>query len=163
MIGQQVTLSGYAGWLKVADTVIEAVLVCPELGQRHTLPLGPLTLAAMARAIARRIMPSWTACWPRKGAKALRRRLRAQGFDKAQYVNDQQRQQVDAPALALRPSGHAAVLAGVRSEQVRRKVHRWLVAVLGLEFLAFVGLGLWGTAVLVVSSEAGGCGFWSRG
>ena len=42
------------------------------------------------------------------------------------------------------------------AEQVRRKVHRWLVAVLGLEFLAFVGLGLWGTAVLVVSSEAGG-------
>ena len=42
------------------------------------------------------------------------------------------------------------------AEQGRRKVHRWLVAVLGVEFLAFVGLGLWGTAVLVVSSEAGG-------
>ena len=31
MIGQQVTLSGYAGWLKVADTVIEAFLPLDEI------------------------------------------------------------------------------------------------------------------------------------
>ena len=115
MIGQQVTLSGYAGWLKVADTVIEAVLVCPELGQRRfTLPLGPLTLVARNSAEDHALVDRLLAEEGREGFAAAW--LRAQGFDKeAQYVNDQQRQQVDAPALALRPSGHAAVLAGVRS------------------------------------------------